>query len=194
MAEDEQKLVEQAKTDQQAFGKLFDIYYAPIVNYVLHRVGDLATAEDITSIVFFKAWHGLPKFEWRSVPFRAWLYRIASNEINTYFRQQKLHPSSLEALFESTGFEFPSLLNIEEEYSQYEQMLEQHQDFQLVHRLILELPIKYQEILSLRYFEKKSLAEISVLTGKRVGTIKSLLSRGTTKLHKAFAAHKRLHP
>jgi RNA polymerase sigma-70 factor (ECF subfamily) len=44
------------------------------------------------------------------------------------------------------------------------------------------LPVKYQEVLSLRYFEKKSIAEISQIMSKRPGTIKSLLSRGTKKL------------
>jgi len=192
--EEEQKLVERAKTDQQAFGMLFDTYYPPILNYILHRVGDVATAEDLTSVVFFKAWNSLPKFEWRSVPFRAWLYRIASNEVNSYFRQKKTKPSSLEALFEETGFEFPSTINIEEDYIAYEDLLLKHQDFQLVHRLVLDLPLKYQEILVLRYFEKKSLLDIVELTDKKMNTVKSLLARGTTKLHKAFTSHKRLHP
>jgi len=192
--EEEQKLVEQAKTDQQAFGKLFDLYYTPIVNYVLHRVGDVATAEDLTSVVFFKAWHGLPKFEWRSVPFRAWLYRIASNEVNSYFRQKKTKPSSLEALFDETGFEFPSTIDIEADYMEYEDALQKHKDFQLVHKLVLCLPLKYQEVLVLRYFEKKSLLDIAELTGKKINTVKSLLARGTTKLHKSFTSHKRLHP
>src|SRR6266403_1933487 len=97
---EEQALVERAKTDPRAFGDLYDHYYPKISGYILHRVGDVAAAQDVTSGVFFKAMNNLPKFQWRGVPFSAWLYRIAANEINSYFRGSTRKPLSLDALYE----------------------------------------------------------------------------------------------
>jgi RNA polymerase sigma-70 factor, ECF subfamily len=188
--EEERKLVERAKTDQEAFGVIFDAYYPKIAQYVLHRVGEVEIAQDITSIVFFKAWHGLPKFEWRGLPFSAWLYRIASNETNSYFRQKKYRPVSLDALFEETGFELPSEHDVETDLMEFQDMVARHQDFQLVQRLLLQLPVTYQEVLALRFFERKPIKDIAEITGKNTNTVKSILARGTEKLRQAFIVHK----
>jgi RNA polymerase sigma-70 factor (ECF subfamily) len=190
--EEEQKLIERAKVDPQAFGVMFDLYYPKIAAYVIHRIGDVTAGQDVTSIVFFKAWHGLPKFEWRGLPFSAWLYRIASNEVNTYFRQKKYQPASLDALFEETGFELPSEQDVASDHLEFEAALTRHQDYVLVQTLLLELPLKYQEVLALRYFEKKAIKDVADITGKNVNTVKSLLARGTAKLQRNFLKHRAL--
>ncbi|HWB39191.1 MAG TPA: sigma-70 family RNA polymerase sigma factor [Candidatus Saccharimonadales bacterium] len=184
--EEEQKLVERAKADPQEFGVVFDLYYPKIVSYVVHRVGDAAAGQDITSIVFFKAWHGLDKFEWRGLPFSAWLYRIASNEVNSYFRQKKYQPTSLDALFEETGFELPDEHDVASDRIAFEDALARHEDFVLVQALVLELPLKYQEVIALRFFEKQPVKDIAAITGKNINTVKSLLARGTAKLQRNF--------
>lgn len=189
--EEEQTLIEQAKSDPQSFGILFDNYYQKITNYILHRVGDIETAQEISSITFFKAWQSVPKYEVRGLPFSAWLYRIASNEVNTYFRKKKYHPLSLDALFEDSNFEIPSDVDIEKDMLEYEDALSRHDDFKLMSRLLKSLPTRYQEVTSLRFFEKKSIDEIAGITGKKTGTVKSLLSRGTKKLQKAFLSSKK---
>jgi RNA polymerase sigma-70 factor (ECF subfamily) len=189
-SEKEHSLVERAKTNPEAFAAIYDSYYPKITNYILHRVGDVHATQDITSIVFFKAWHSLPTFKWKGVPFSAWLYRIASNEVNTFFRQKRYRPASLDALFEETQFELPSDENIEQEHIAYQDALAIHEDFLLMSRLVQQLPMKYQEILALRFFEKKPLKDISDITGKNLNTVKSLLSRGTLKLRQSFIAHK----
>jgi RNA polymerase sigma-70 factor (ECF subfamily) len=190
--EEEQKLVERAKADPQAFGVLFDLYYPKIASYVVHRAGDAAAGQDITSIVFFKAWHGLPKFEWRGLPFSAWLYRIASNEVNTYFRQKKHQPVSLDALFEETGFELPDEHDVANDRIAFEDTLARHEDYMLVQTLLLDLPLKYQEVLALRFFEKKSINEIASITNTKANTVKSQLARGTAKLQRNFLKQRAL--
>jgi RNA polymerase sigma-70 factor, ECF subfamily len=189
--EEEYKLIEQSKTNPEAFGSLYDIYYPKIANYIAHRVDDIPTAQDITSVVFYKAWHSLPKYESRGLPFSAWLYRIASNETNSYFRKRKHAPSSLETLYEETGFEVASEYNVEADYMQNEDDIASFEDFQLIQKLLLELPVKYQTVLALRFFEKKSIKDIADITGKKMNTVKSLIARGTNKLKKAFTVYKK---
>lgn len=187
---DEKQLVEAAKTDPQTFGLLFDRYYRPIFGYILKRTADLALAEDLTSTTFFKALEHLPRFTWRNVPFSAWLYRIATNEINGHFRKQKYQPTSLDTLLIEQGFELANQTDLEQEVIAAENELERHQLWQIVQTKLLTLPIKYQEVLALRYFEDKKITEISLILNKREGTVKSLLSRGLQQLREQLHLEK----
>lgn len=180
--EEEKQLVEQAKTDPLAFGKLYDLYYPRIFNYIVRRVGEATAASDITSDVFFKVMKNLVKFEWRGVPFSSWIYKIASNEINSHFRKKRLWFLSLEVLFEDHGFEVADEADLQEDYLQAQKQLERHEDFRQLQKLLKELPQKYQEVIVLRFFEDKKIREISEITAKNTNTIKSLLARGLEKL------------
>ena len=77
--EQEKELVERAKNDTEAFGKLYDRHYSQIFGYVLRRTASIEIAQDVTSEVFFKALKNLGQFHWRGTPFPSWLYRIAVN-------------------------------------------------------------------------------------------------------------------
>ena len=76
------------------------------------------------------------------------------------------------------------LLNIslEQEIEQAESHLSKQSQFLALHKCITQLPVKYQEVLTLKYFEKKKIREISLILGKSEGTVKSLLHRGIKKL------------
>ncbi|HSE29897.1 MAG TPA: RNA polymerase sigma factor [Candidatus Saccharimonadales bacterium] len=181
----EQKIVELAKTDATAFGELFDHYYPKIFNYVFRRTADFESAQDITAETFIKSLDKIKTFEWRGIPFSAWLYRIASNEIANHFRDKHSKNSSLEALLEEQGFEPIDETDIQAELEAAEEEVSRHVKFLQVQKQILKLPIKYQEVLSLRYFENKTIDEISQITNKKPGTVKSLLSRGIKKLRES---------
>ena len=182
----EQKLIELAKTNGNAFGELYDLYYPRIFNYILRRVGDFEIAQDVTAEVFIKALERIDSFTWRGLPFSAWLYRIASHEIANHYRGKDTKHVSLDALMEEQGFEPADDANIEQSLMQAQEEIECHQLFVIAQKQLLLLPLKYQDALSLRYFEKKSIADISQIMGKRPGTIKSLLSRGTKKLREGM--------
>ncbi len=77
--EEERRLVEAAKTDPAAFAKLYDRYVDAIHAYVYHQTGSWERAEDVTATTFMRAYAEIGKFEWRGVPYSAWLYRVASN-------------------------------------------------------------------------------------------------------------------
>jgi RNA polymerase sigma-70 factor (ECF subfamily) len=85
----EQQTVRKAKVDARAFRPLYEKYYKPVFLFLLHRTGDKELTADLTSQVFLKALAGLHKYEFRGVPFSSWLYRIAVNECNSFFRKNK---------------------------------------------------------------------------------------------------------
>jgi len=175
------ELVERAKNDTEAFGELYDQYYPKILGYVLRRTANIEIAQDVTSEVFFKALKNLGKFHWRDVPFSSWLYRIATHEIANYFRDNKHRQSSLEEVSKLITISNPSA---ETELLEAEAELKRHEDFLLLHESISRLSVKYQEVITLRFFENKQIKEIGEILGKREGTIKSLLHRSLEKLRK----------
>ncbi|PYI93304.1 MAG: hypothetical protein DME97_06100 [Verrucomicrobia bacterium] len=180
----EQTLIERAKEDPRAFGDLFDRYYPPIFAYILRRVGKWNDAQDIASEVFLKALKGLWRFRWQGIAFSAWLYRIATNEIATYFRRAGRAPLSLTQLVEESGFEPASTHDLIAEKLEAERQLERYRDFLIARSNIATLPMKYQHVIALRFFERKSVKEIAEILGKKEGTVKSLLSRGLERLRK----------
>ena len=179
----EKKLVKNAQKDPEAFGIIFDKYYDRIFGYILRRVANPNIAKDIISEVFFKAFTNLWKFRWRNISIAAWLYKIATNEINYYFRKKKYKTVSLNRLMDENGLEpVSSDGTIEEEIINAETILKKHLDYLEIQKKIAEMPLKYQEVISLRFFESKSIKEISDILNKKEGTVKSLLSRGIHKL------------
>ncbi len=179
---EEKELVRQAQKSPDVFARLYDHYYPKIFGYVLRRTANLENAQDITSETFLKVLRKLWQFRWRNVSFSSWLYKIATNEINQYFRKAEYRKSiSLEELQEQ-GFELLSPHDPESELIEAQEKLKQHQDFLEVQEKISRLPAKYQEVIALRFFEKKQINEIAQILGKREGTIKSLLHRAIQRL------------
>lgn len=178
----EQNMVLQSQADVQAFTELYEENYPVILNYVIRRTGDVDLAKDIVSDTFLKAIENIHRFQWRNVPFVAWLYRIANNEVNQYYRNQKKEAISLDHLQENNQFEAQSKRIHDEVQRAQIELEETHAQFLYYQKKIMELPVKYQEVISLRYFEEKSMKEIADILGKREGTVKSLLHRGLEKL------------
>lgn len=185
--DDEQTLVTAAvQGDRAAFGQLFDTHYSRILGYCIRRTGTVEIAEDITSEVFMKAWRSINTYRIRGVPFQAWLYKIATNELRMYYRTGKYHTLSLDELSEEQGYVPVSETDIQQEAIEAQDVLDQHLKFHHALEIIHQLPIKYQEVLVLRYVEHKKLNEIALITNRKVGTVKSLLSRGMVTLRAAM--------
>jgi RNA polymerase sigma-70 factor (ECF subfamily) len=183
MTPDQEKaLIEQCRTDPAAFGEVFDEWYKPIFGYILRRTADYDLSKDIAAETFLKAFLKINGFKWRGVSISAWLYRIATNELNMYYRSSKYKPASLQQLLESPGMEELLHSGADDERDVMEQELKAHDDYNLIRKNLLQLNLKYQEVIALRYFEQKTNGEISQILDKNEGTIKSLLSRGLEKL------------
>lgn len=175
--DEDQSLVCAAGQDPEAAGRLYDKYYARIFAYVYHCTLDRTATEDLTANIFLAAFANLGRFRWRQVPFRAWLYRIATNEVRTFYRRRRsARVARRRAEPDSTVRSSPSA----------DEGPTATEEFRLVHRALLELKPKYREVIILRYFEDKTIAEISEITGARDGTVKSQLHRGLARLQEVL--------
>jgi len=172
-------LVEKAKNDIAAFGEIYDRYYPRIFGYVLRRTASIETAKDVTSEVFFKALKNIGRFHWRDVSLSSWLYRIATHEIANSFRNSKRRQLSVERVSDFISMSNPS---VETVLLEAEAELKRHEEYITLCENISKLSIKYQEVITLRFFENKQIKEIGQILGKREGTVKSLLHRGLKKL------------
>lgn len=176
-ADEEKELIERAKKDPEIFGRLYEENYSKIFGYILRRVANFEIAQDITSETFLKALKNIWKFKWRNISFSSWLYRIASNEIANFFRKNKWRIISIDKISEPTSDSNP--LN---EIIESQERLKGYKDFLALQERISKLPSKYQEVISLRFLEKKQIKEIAEILDKKEGTVKSLLHRGLERL------------
>ena len=178
----EAELLNKIKKNPADFSLLFKLYYKPVFGYILRRTGNFDDTADIAADTFLKAFHHIKNFQYRGISIKVWLYRIATNEVNLYIRQKKRYSS----IFEKINFEdertFSNFLN--EDKEELEAELQKHDKFILVIKELKKLPVKYQEVISLRYFEGKGNKEIVEILRINEGTLKSQLSRGLEKLRK----------
>ena len=163
---DERLTIEAAQKDPARFAELYESNFARVYSYISRRVHNRHEAEDLTSEVFHQALASLPRFEWRGVPFAAWLFKIAANSIidrsKRSAKEQEILPST-EATSEP--------VNIEE--------IEQRARlFQLVDRL----PPNQRRVIYLRFADDKSLREIAQELGRTEGAIKQLQFRALQNL------------
>jgi RNA polymerase sigma-70 factor, ECF subfamily len=88
----EAELIELAKQDHRHFGALYERYFEQMYRFIFKRLGgNEEVAGDVVQQTFIKAMANLHQYEDRGLPFTAWLYRIAQNEVNMFFRGQKKH-------------------------------------------------------------------------------------------------------
>lgn len=178
--EEEKELIEKAKKDPESFSLLYDRHYSQIFNYVLKRTADVEIAQDVTSETFLKVFKNIRFFKWRGISLSSWIYRIASNEIANFYRKRK-KVISLEKIPDPKAESDPL-----DEVIRAQEEIDKRRDFVILHEKISQLPPQYQEVIHLRFFEKKKIQEICEITGKKEGTVKSLLHRAIEKLKKLF--------
>ena len=178
---DERAWVALWKDQPEAFGRAYDLYFDDIFRYVLHRLANVAAAEDVTAQTFYRALKSRRTFRWKGVPLSAWLYRIATNEVNGYLRKKGREPrmrseAALDHQSADPGCQPDrELIAAEEEVAR-------HEDFLALHAGIEKLPHRDQALLTLRYFEGKSFAEIAPILGQREGTLRMRNLRALKKL------------
>jgi RNA polymerase sigma-70 factor (ECF subfamily) len=183
----EKKLVEESKRDPKAFGKIFEEYYTAIHRYALHRTGNAAAADDVTGETFFKALNKLSGFRWAGVPFSAWLYRIAGNEVINYFRKGAHEPAPYDINANDGSVREPaSTQDIEKELLEAQEKIDNSTLYIRAKEALKTLPVKYQEVLVLRFLEDRKITQICEILGKNEGTVKSLISRGVARLKVYF--------
>src|SRR6266508_1594267 len=79
--------------DASSFGRLYERYFDKVYSYLSFKLGNATEAEDLAGQVFLKALESLGSYKWTVVPFQAWLFRIAHNQLVDTLRRRGRRPS-----------------------------------------------------------------------------------------------------
>jgi len=171
----EQLLIEAAQKDPRRFADLYEANFERVYAFVARRVGERADAEDITAEVFHQALANLHNFEWRGVPFSAWLFRIASNAIADRWQRAARESGSP-----------PSALADDPPDPSASVDPEAIEKCARLFRLVAELPADQRSVIEMRFTAGKSIAEIARELGRTDGAVKQLQFRAVRSLRTRF--------
>jgi RNA polymerase sigma-70 factor, ECF subfamily len=170
---EEAELVAAAQRDPAEFGPLYERYVDQIYRFAYRRTGNHADAEDVTAQTFQQALAALPSYEWRGLPFGAWLYRIASNIIyrrgRTSSREVSVEDATIFAGEESESEDPADLISAQ---SDADDLL----------AAIRTLPQDQQRALILKFARGLRNREIGEAMGRSEGAIKQLVHRAMINL------------
>jgi RNA polymerase sigma-70 factor (ECF subfamily) len=172
--------VEAAQKDARHFGVLYEKYYRQIFLFIYKRTSDDEVAGDIAAQVFLKAMVSLPKYSYRGVPFSAWLYRIASNEVNQHFRNAK---GDRTISMEKSHIDKVMGMVDEEKTSD---LAELYQEVMI--ETLHEMNPDEVEIIELRFFEDRPYSEVGFILGITENNAKVKVYRIVERLRKRLKA------
>ena len=167
---DERLLIEAAQSDPGRFAELYENNFHRVYAFVARRVNDREEAQDLTAEVFHQALKNLGRFQWRGVPFAAWLLRIAANALaDRWHRAARGVEVPAEDLVEG----HPQSATGDAAEVERRAML-----FQLVDRLHAD----QRTVVVRRFVDQKSVREIAQELGRSEGAVKQLQFRALETL------------
>lgn len=164
-------LVDRAREgDADAFGQLYDRFQPEILRYLVIRTRNPDVAEDLAQQVFLKAWRAIPRYQHRGAPFRAWLYRMAHNQMVDYFRTNR--PTT-----DLEGVELP-------EDSEAESRVLTAETNEVLRAALERLSEDHREVLVQRFLMERSAREIGDAMGRKEVTVRGLQMRALQALRR----------
>lgn len=161
----ERLLVQAAQKDPSRFAELYENNFDRVYAFIVRRVHDRSVAEDLTSDVFHKALAALPNFDWRGIPFAAWLFRIASNVVSDQWKR------AAKEVIEDP----PEAATTDPDLEEIEQRA-------YLFRMVEQLPGDQRRVIGMRFAEGKTIREIAHELGRSEGAVKQLQFRGLETL------------
>jgi RNA polymerase sigma-70 factor, ECF subfamily len=163
----ERALVERARGDPAALSQLYREHYPAIALYIHRRVGDSHEADDIVSEVFLSMVANLRRYRCRGVPFRIWLYRLATTQLSRWARRRRRWAMQQLEQQPSDDSQSPAAGEL---------------DTEMIDLVMSSLPPRLQVVLTLHYLEGMKVTEIAQVLKCRAGTVKSRLSEGRARM------------
>jgi RNA polymerase sigma-70 factor (ECF subfamily) len=168
---DERLQVEAARQDPARFAELYEDNFERVYAYVARRVENREEAQDVTADVFHQALAGLPRFEWRGLPFVAWLLGIAANVLSDRWQRAATHQEAVNDDLDQIG--------IEDDIEQRA----------MLYQLVETLPDDQRRVIIRRFVGQKSLREIAAELGRSEGAIKQLQLRALQNLRERIRSN-----
>jgi len=174
--QDEESIVRRAKEhDPAALTQLYEENFDKIYRYIVLKIGDRTEAEDMTQQVFLNALKSISSFKWKGMPFSAWLFRIAHNQIVDHLRRKSRRATV--PLDESLAAGDGDIVQATERKVEIEQLS----------LATKKLTRAQQEVISLRFAGELSVAEVARVMGRSEGAVKALQHSAILALRKTLS-------
>jgi RNA polymerase sigma-70 factor, ECF subfamily len=160
----ERRQIAAAQRDPARFAALYEENFARVYAFILRRVRSRDDAEDLTAEVFHQALRNLPRYEWRGIPFSAWLMRIAANAVADNARRSAR---------ETATADLDPADEARPDASEHSARL---------FKFVEALPNDQRRVIVMRFAEQKSIAEAARVLGRTEGSIKQLQFRALRNL------------
>lgn len=173
-SKEEQVLIENAKRDPGHFEALYNKYYEHILKFTYKRLNTPDEAYEITANTFVKALSNIHKYTYQGFPFSSWLYRIAINEINEFYRHTHKKRT----------------VNIDDTIARYiaeETKQEQEELKQSLKAALQYLDAEELQLLELRFFDERMFSEVAEILGITENNAKVKTYRIIDKLKGIFS-------
>ena len=173
----DEEIVVRTLHDRSCFEVIVERFEAKLTRY-LRRLGVHIheDRQDLIQEIFIKVYKNLNGFD-KNLSFSSWIYRIAHNEVISWYRKKSVRPEG-HMLGESDEL----FLFIPDTNPNAEQLVDSIIDAKLLHTALNQLEPKYRNPIILRFFEYKEYDEISDILKIPIGTVGTLISRGKKKL------------
>ncbi|MFP4353559.1 MAG: RNA polymerase sigma factor [Phycisphaerae bacterium] len=166
------RLLQQARSQAEALGRLYEQLYPAIYRYCLHRLFVRSWAEDATSATFLQMAQSIRDFRsTRIEQFRTWLFRIATNQVNAMLRSHRRDRKCLQAAADQARKRDGADGNGHEKL-----------DWPQLYQAIAMMSTRDQTLIVLRYLEDHSPAQVAEILGSKSGTVRTALSRALARL------------
>ena len=164
-----------ARGDVDSFVLLYRKHLRSVYGYLYARLGNRQEAEDVTTLVFERAWIALRRYR-SSGSFKGWLFTIARRGLADHYRQRKPRPVEMEDVAETlldpaAGPEEAALAS-----EQLRQVLE----------IIASLGREQQEVIALRFMAELRYGEIARIMGKREAAVKMITYRALEEIRRRY--------
>jgi RNA polymerase sigma-70 factor (ECF subfamily) len=171
--ETERQQILAAQRDRAAFAPLYERYVDQIHAYAYTLTRDREQAEDVTAATFAKAIEELPRFEWRGVPYSAWLYRVAGNLVT----RERRRPGWIELE--------PHMASDSTDPSEVAERIDRESE---IRSAVAALPADQRQAVVMRFGGELSCREIGDIMGRSEGAVKLLSFRALTTLRRRLGA------
>jgi RNA polymerase sigma-70 factor (TIGR02952 family) len=158
--------------DAEAFGELYDHYVTLVHRYAYHRVGDRATAEDVTSETFVRALRRIDSLSFQGRDVGAWLVTIARNIIRDHVKSSRYRLEVTTA----------DMRDADRATDGPEDAVVQLLTNEKLLACVKQLGSEQQECIVLRFLHGLSVSETAQIMGKKDGAIKALQHRAVRRL------------
>ena len=159
------------------FGAIYEENYTKIFNYVYYRLLNREDTEDVVSDVFFKAMDNIKSFDGIRANVSTWLFRIAANAVNDFYRTKK---KIVQLPLEDVELLAPDTI--------CDDMI-RDDDSRRLRECLMALDDRTRTVIAMRYWGEMSYAAIADLTGLNEKNVSMILSRGLHKLREFFEKH-----